>query len=419
VTVGTSTSIFPLHTEAGKRYLIDAQGNPFLMTGDTPWDLVAQLTDPQIQAYLDDRQAKGMNAVLVELMEHKSWTASHHAPNNTYGDPPFTTPGDFSKPNEAYMAHVDLMLQMARDRGILVLLTPAYMGFGGGDQGWYVEMQANGAAKLTAYGQYLATRFRNYDNILWVHGGDYNPPEKTLLRAIANGIISVDAKWLHTFHGSRQTSALSFLPSESWLSVNDIYTDATTVVSNAFTEYNRSTMPFFLIEDDYESNNGDGHLVRLQAYQTVLSGGTGQLMGNDPIWYFPSGYASFLNSEGARTLGRLRTLLESHAWNLLQPDVSNTLLTAGIGAGANRAVASLASDRSFALLYTPSGGALTVSLAALAGPNVAARWYDPASGTYSTVSGSPLVASGSRVFSPGGSNSAGDSDWALVLESVP
>src|SRR5512140_1570353 len=45
VTVGaTSGPAFPLHTEAGKRYLIDANGKPFLIHGDTPWDLAASVT---------------------------------------------------------------------------------------------------------------------------------------------------------------------------------------------------------------------------------------------------------------------------------------------------------------------------------------------------------------------------------------
>jgi hypothetical protein len=62
---------------------------------------------------------------------------------------------------------------------------------------------------------------------------------------------------------------------------------------------------------------------------------------------------------------------------------------------------------------------LTVSLAQLAGPHVSARWYDPANGTYTTVTGSPFTASSSRAFSPGSTNSDAESDWVLVLESVP
>jgi hypothetical protein len=281
-------------------------------------------------------------------------------------------------------------------------------------------MRASGATKLRQYGQYLATRFRNYDNILWVHGGDYDPPELDLLNAIANGIRDVETKWLHTFHGSRQTSALGFLwPGQPWLSVNDIYTDSATVVSNAFTEYSRSSMPFFLIEDDYESNSGNGHSVRLQSYQAVLSGATGGLMGNDPVWYFGPGWQNYLNSEGARTLGNMRTLLEAKSWWLLQPDQASALLTAGTGSGSGRAAASLASDRTFAMVYTPSVRNLTISLSQLSGPHVSARWFDPTNGTYKNIAGSPFSASGSQVFSPGSTNAADDGDWVLVLESVP
>ena len=111
------------------------------------------------------------------------------------------------------------------------MLAPAYMGFGGGGQGWYRDMQANGANKLRAYGRYLANRFRNHANILWVHGGDFNPPEKDLLRALASGIREVDSRSLHTFHGSRGTSATSYLGmAEPWLQVSNIYTDSATVV---------------------------------------------------------------------------------------------------------------------------------------------------------------------------------------------
>ena len=55
---------FPLHTEAGKHYLVDAQGKPFLIHGDTAWSLMVQLTDAEVDQYLDDRKAKGFNTIL-------------------------------------------------------------------------------------------------------------------------------------------------------------------------------------------------------------------------------------------------------------------------------------------------------------------------------------------------------------------
>src|SRR4029453_2741845 len=41
-------------------------------------------------------------------------------------------------------------LRRAAEKGLLVLLAPAYLGFAGRDQGWYEEMKANGAAKMRA-----------------------------------------------------------------------------------------------------------------------------------------------------------------------------------------------------------------------------------------------------------------------------
>ena len=415
---GASSSIFPLHVEAGKRYLVDANGAPFLIHGDTPWSLMVQLSRADVDLYLENRRQKGFNTILVNLIEHYFAT---NPPRNFYGDAPFLTPGDFATPNNAYFAHVDYVISKAAEKGILVMLTPAYMGSGGGSQGWYQEMVANGTTKLRNYGRYLANRLQAHDNILWVHGGDYNPPDRAILRAIADGIRDIDGRWLHTFHGARGTSAMSFLgTSEPWLSVNNIYTTQSTVVASAFQEYNRSTMPFFLIEAVYEMEGVSGPGVRQQAYHAVLSGASGQFMGHSSVWkMLDNSWLWAIDAEGSQSMARLRTLLESNSWWMLEPDDTQALLTNGIGTGTNQAVAALASDRSYALIYAPSVRTLTVQLGQLAGPNVRARWYDPTNGAYITVSGSPFAAGGARTFTPSGSNAGGAGDWVLVLESVP
>jgi len=412
-----SGAAFPLHVEGGTRYLIDANGKPFFLQGDAAWSLMVQLTRQQVDQYLEDRRQKGFNAVLVNLVEHQ-FTAN--PPRNAYGDAPFTVPGDFSTPNAAYFNQAEYVISHAAAKGILVVLAPAYMGYGGGSEGWYQEMVANGAPRMRAYGQFVANRFKAYNNILWVDGGDFNPPEKTLLRAVANGIRDVSPAALQTFHGSRGTSALGFLgTAETWLNVNNIYTDDSTVVADALTEYARSTMPFFLIEALYENEGAGETVVRAQAYQAVLSGGTGHIMGNRPIWLFDPGWQGALNSAGARTLANLRSLFESIDWWTLVPDSANTFLTAGVGSGGSRAVASRASSGSLALVYMPTARTLTLAMGQLAGPHVRARWFDPANGAYTTVSGSPFPASGSQAFAPTGSNAHGLGDWVLVLDSVP
>lgn len=409
-------AVFPLHVGGGKRYLVDATDTPFFVNGDTPWSLIVQLTREQVDEYLEDRRAKGVNTILVNLIEHEF---AADPPKNAYGEGPFTTPGDFGTPNERYFDHADYVINKAAQSGILVMLTPAYVGYGGGSQGWYRELQANGTAKLRGYGQYLGNRYKGFANILWVNGGDYNVPNKNLVRAIAYGIRDFDSK-PHTYHGSRGTAAMLFWGTrEAWLHVNNIYTNSKTVVSAAFAEYNRSSAPFFLIEGIYEGEGASEHTVRLQAYQSVLSGATGHLMGNNPTWKFGPGWTQALNSPGARSLAYIARLFSARAWWSLEPDIENTMLTAGIGNGSDRAVAARASDGTFAVVYAPSTRRMTINLSRLAGPKVNASWYDPSSGRTNAVEGSPFLASGSRSFRPAGSNSTGHGDWILVLESTP
>jgi Putative collagen-binding domain of a collagenase len=69
------------------------------------------------------------------------------------------------------------------------------------------------------------------------------------------------------------------------------------------------------------------------------------------------------------------------------------------------------------LAYTPSVRPLTVDMSKLAGAS-SARWYDPTSGEYIAVAGSPFANTGTRQFQPPKRNSAGDEDWILVLETT-
>ena len=417
IVIAGSTSLFPLHVEAGKRYLVTAQGTPFLIQGDTPWLLMTQLNKADVDLYLDDRKAKGVNTILVELIEHYY---SDNAPANWYGEAPFQVAGDFSTANDAYFDQAEYVVAEAKERGMLVMMTPAYLGYEGGSQGWYQAMGQTGNANLELYGQYIATRFAPYGNVLWVEGGDYDPPDRARMHAVIDGIQGIETTSLHTFHGARGTAALQWLgASETWLDVNTIYTDKNTVMAEAQGEYNRSTMPFFLIEDSYENETANALETRQQAWQAVLSGAAGQLRGEASIWRFDSSWKSNRDTEGARTMIYLRNLLESHAWWTLVPDFSNNFLTAGIGSGATRAPAAVASDGTFAFIYTRDVRDLTVDMGKLSPLSVRARWYDPTNGSFAAVSGSPFPNTGSRVFRPTGNNALGKTDWVLVLDANP
>jgi hypothetical protein len=113
----------------------------------------------------------------------------------------------------------------------------------------------------------------------------------------------------------------------------------------------------------------------------------------------------------------LRNLLMALPWWKLRPDRRNRLLTDGLGAEEDRAVAARSVDRVFALIYLPSDREITLDLRQLAGPRVTARWYDPSQGQFSRISGSPFQTTRLQRFRPDGTNDAGFEDWVLLLES--
>ena len=414
---------FPLHTSTGKRYLVNSAGKPFFLNGDASWSLIAQLSNEDADFYLRDRKARGFNTVLVNLLEHRFAT---NAPANIQGEQPFTVKGDFATPNEAYFKHADRILRRACELGLMVLLAPSYTGNGGGPEGWYQEMSRSGVDKLRAYGRFVGARYRNLPNIVWVQGGDYNPPDKALVRAVASGIAETDPEALQTAHAGPGTAALDYWGGESWLQINNVYTYEP-VLEAARGQFARHAMPFFLMESSYENEHGtSAEGVRGEAYQAVLSGAFGQVYGNNPMWHFdgpglfraPDDWKAQLDSPGARSMTVLESVISSVKWWLLQPDMDHSLLLEGAESSRWPAVAARATDGSFAMVYVPDGRKLWLDLSKIAGSGVLARWIDPTSGHASQLGGSPFVRKRIAVTPPP-RNKAGSTDWILQLSAQP
>ena len=68
------------------------------------------------------------------------------------------------------------------------------------------------------------------------------------------------------------------------------------------------------------------------------------------------------------------------------------------------------SDGTLVIVYMESCRATTVDMAKLSGP-AKAQWFNPRTGTYTVIAGSPFANSGAKVFMPPELG-----DWVLVLE---
>jgi uncharacterized protein DUF4038/collagenase-like protein with putative collagen-binding domain len=417
----TADVAYPLRVRG--RHLVDARGRPFLMNGDSAWSLIAQLHDDDVDRYLDDRKARGFNAVLVNLIEH---TYASKAPADIYGAQPFRVDGDFTTPNEAYFEHADSVIQNAAARGMLVLLAPAYFGYSG--DGWYDAIVANGPQRMEQYGRYVGERYAACRNIIWVIGGDRTPKDTATGDALARGILAADPKALLTAHADSEAPVDRIWGKYEWLGVNSLFTYKG-VWPRAVALYKRSAKPFFLIESAYENDGWNPQTptrMRTQAYQAILGGATGHVFGNNPIWHFdgpgccssvefPTTWENALGLEGSKSMSVLRMIFSRYPWYAMTPDTSNTFVTTGLSSGLDRVAASVANDRSFAMAFIPSARTVRLNLGRLRGPaNLV--WIDPSDGARRRGVSS---AAGRLAIATPGVNAKGREDWLLIADTRP
>lgn len=424
---------YPVKKGPTGRYLVDQNGVPFLIAGESPQAMIGNLSEADAELFFQNRRAHGFNTVWINLL-CATYTGCRPDGSTFDGILPFTVPNDLSTPNEAYFARADRILRLAEKYGFLVILDPAETG------GWLDVMKSNGVDKCRAYGQFLGKRYASFDNILWMHGNDFQswpiPSDDAVAQAVALGIQDVDTRHIHTVQLNYQES--SSLDDASWaplIQLNATYTHVLTAAGTAaglktpyeliLTEYNRPNfLPTFLVEAGYEFEQnsedyapGVPRVLRLQEYWSNLSGATGQLYGNYYTWQFIDGWKDQLDSPGAVQMAYVTALFEPRAWYDLVPDQDHTVVTFGFGTfGSNDYVtAARAPDGKLVMAYVPSARTLTVDMSKLSG-TVTARWYDPTAGRFTDISGSPFANAGSHNFTTPGANADGDGDWVLVLE---
>jgi hypothetical protein len=417
-TTSSAAPTLAVHVQPGTRYLVDDNGEPFLMLGDAAWSLIAELDRDEIDEYITSRRGLGFNTILVSLIEHRF---SSDPPNDAAGDPPFTTPGDFSTPNEAYFEWADWVLQRLSDAGFIVLLTPDYAGWDGGDEGWWQEMSSSGTEALNQYGRFVGNRYAHLNNIIWVNGGDYAPPDSRLFQFVQRGIAETDPGALQTAHLVPDNPPRTYWAGASWLDLDNIYTYGP-VADAAMSAYRESSLPYFLIESAYENEHDTSTQdLRTQAYQAVLTGAMGHVFGNNPIWHFsgpglfdaPLTWQEALNESGSTSMAAIARFMTSIDWWKLEPDIDGKFLVDGVDSGRKRIAAALADDRTWGVAYLPTTRRIAVNLGELRGVGAHLTWYDPSTGQAAWET--DIDDDGIVDLEPPESNASKDDDWILVL----
>ena len=402
----------PLALSADQRRIVDRDGHAILIQGDAAWSMIANLSLDEARTYLDDRQAKGFNTILVNLIER---FFARDAPNTVTGIAPFTTPGDFRTPNEAYMRYAEQILELALDRDFIVLLDPIYLGYPnegqanptypghqGEPEGWYDEVMANGPDGCRAWGAYLAERFGHFHNLIWVLGGDRNPRDATpSVTAVADGLRQGGVRELFTIHVEPENSPLD-QPGIGWVDVNLTYSYQL-VHQKLIEEWTRKpVVPMLLVESTYEGEHGcTEQQIRRQAWWSVLCGGSGHVFGNAPIWAFGPGWQTAMQSPGSVAMQRWGAFFRSLPWWELVPDLEEQIAVAGLGPAdeLDRATVAATPDRRLVVGYLPVRRDLVIDGSALSASSYAVSWFEPGTGTVRSL-GSVVQSSGRVTLTP-------------------
>jgi hypothetical protein len=450
----TLVAHYPIQKGPGGRYLVDQEGVPFMVIADSAWGLVGDLSPTDAATYFANRAALGFNSILMAIAV-SDYAGDKVGGYQTFdGLPPFvggtsTVPGPITKPYEPYWQRVDAMIKLAAKYHLTVVAFPMETG------GWLKIMQAAGAEKCRQYGEFIGNRYKNFPNIIWAFGNDYDKTSwsvnstDAVVMAVADGIVSQDSQHLVTIELGGSNPALRFGQSCStddrrwWhlLGVNWGYTYLPTYATAnlAWRDSSIPVIPYVLGESGYENEQWSGvegspKTCRRENWCSIMGGGlAGVIYGNGSIWYFSSGvWQSNLNSTGAIQAGYVRAFFEGLEWKQLKPDYAHKFCVAGYGnefenlaslstqnaAGQSYiavdayAPAMLTDDGTLGVVYVQNQTTLVMDLSKMSG-EIVAEWYDPTNNSYSPIGKYPHV--GTVPFTSPAANHAGDQDFVLLL----
>lgn len=188
-------------------YLQHEDGTPFFWLGDTGWLLPQRLDRDEADFYLQNTAKEGFNVVQIQVL--------NDIPSyNRYGCMSHSAGWDMTKVSNpweyGYWEHLDYIIDTAEHNGIYIGMVCIWGGLVKGG-----KMNVEDAV---AYGKFLAERYKNHPNIIWITGGDIQGDVKTeVWDALSNTIKEYDPNHLMTFHPRGRTTSAKWFSDRDWL----------------------------------------------------------------------------------------------------------------------------------------------------------------------------------------------------------
>ena len=409
------------------RYLVHADGRPFVWIGETNW-FFAKLPPATIDSILDVRSAQGITIMFVAAREKL-----HNGPG----------PGALDSPNEAWWSYLDEYVAKCAARGM-------YVGIA---LGWWPIARKHSPEALRRYGRRVGERYADADNMVWLTlgeaGGHFRkngPLPGGSVAALVAGIWEGDTgdKLLRVHADFKRGSSLSDhgdlvdfnnWQTSQWCCPDDLprkdergWTVWEAMAFDYAARYDGRPKPTLDAEAWYEGNSdfcgATPFNIRRRAYFTILAGGFGHSYGAGGVWDglkqaegdCGSAALGALRYEGAVQMGYLSALLHGLGDDLLHLRPAQDLI---VSPNSQRYDGHLQAARSsegeFGLVYSASDAAFRLDLSSMKNDELAAKWFDPRAGTSTdTVVPAPDADASNRRFDPPGEEGPGH-DWVLLV----
>lgn len=401
-----------LEVSAEGRYLKHQNGQPFFWLGDTGWLMPQRLNREEVAFYLDNCSRAGFNVAQVQTL--------NGVPSmNVYGQYSMTDGFDFSHIDKkgvyGYWDHMDYIIRTAESKGIYIGMVCIWGGL--------VRSGQMDVEEAKAYGTFLAERYKDNPNIVWIIGGDTRGDVKTeVWETLARTICSIDKNHLMTFHPFGRTMSATWFNDADWLDFNmfqsghrrygqtkgdgDNLADSNVAEDNwRYVEASLAKKPLKPVLDAEPSYEGIPHGlhnpkecrwtaddVRRYAYWSVFAGSFGHTYGNNSIMqFYREGYApaygvqktwqEALKDEGFNQMKYLKELMLRFPFFERIPDQS--VIAGTNGERYDRAIATRGND--YLLVYDYSARPMQIDLTKISGEKKKAWWFNPQNGSMTYI----------------------------------
>ena len=406
-----------LKVSDNQRYLQFENGKPFFWLGETGWLLPERLDRAEAQYYLQKCRAAGYNMVQIQVLDgvpsYNIYGApSHQMQKGAERKVSWTNMGQ-SADGYGYWDHLDYIISLAEQNGIYIGMVAIWGGLV--KEGL---LDVNGAK---AYGKFLAERYKNRPNIIWMMGGDIQGdirPE--VWEALATTIKSIDKNHLMTYHPRGRYTSAKWWSKAKWLDFHMFQSghrkygqrmgnkdypipDNTEEDNWMYVDSTWAYKPMKPVLDDepsyedipkglHDPNEArwQDYDVRRYAYWSVFSGSCGHSYGHNAIMQmlkpgYPTSYGSdgavkswyqALNDPGFRQMKHLKNLILSFPYFERIPDQS--VIAGKNGTKYNRLLATRGND--YILIYNYNSVPMKVDLTKVTGEKKNVWWFDAATG---------------------------------------